>query len=82
MLQYFGRPQPLALTLGLTFLLILMIVRRLTAPKSADSSHVNKRELYTNRLLFDRDIRNGKTWIHRKPRESPEVQNQNDRKTN
>jgi acyl phosphate:glycerol-3-phosphate acyltransferase len=81
-LQYFGRPQPLALTLGLTFLLVLMIVRRLTAPKSAGSEHINRRELYTNRLLFDRDIRNGKAWIHRKPQDSPEVQNQKDRKTN
>jgi acyl phosphate:glycerol-3-phosphate acyltransferase len=80
-LRYFGHPQPLSLTLGLVLLLILMITRRLTAPKSAESTLINKREFYTNRLLFDRDIRDGQTWIHRKPDGSPIEPNPKDRKT-
>jgi acyl phosphate:glycerol-3-phosphate acyltransferase len=61
----FGKP--LALTLGLTAFLLLMIVRRLTAPKTAESCTIKARALYLNRFLFDRDIKDGNTWIRRLP---------------
>ena len=64
-----GLQKPLPLTLGLTALLFLMIIRRLTAPKTALSSTVSTRELLINRLLFDRDIRDAKLWISQKPKE-------------
>jgi acyl phosphate:glycerol-3-phosphate acyltransferase len=59
--------KPLVLTLGMTALLLVLIVRRLTAPKSEGAINVNQREVFVNRLLFDRDIRDGNVWIRRKP---------------
>jgi len=61
------RGEPLTMTLGLTGLFLLLVIRRLTAPLTPRSRSVSKRELYLNRLLFDRDIRDGKAWITLKP---------------
>jgi glycerol-3-phosphate acyltransferase PlsY len=54
---------PIEITLGLTALLVLLIIRRLTAPRTGRSNKVSTRELLLNRFLFDRDIRDGKSWI-------------------
>lgn len=62
--------QPLAVTLGLLAIFLIVVIRRLTAPQTAISASVSSRELLVNRLLFDRDIRDAKTWMHRKPREA------------
>jgi len=59
--------KPLMLTLGITALWFLLIIRRLTAPKTSDSLIINRRTLFINRLLFDRDIRDGKLWVKRQP---------------
>jgi glycerol-3-phosphate acyltransferase PlsY len=77
-LQYLGRPQPLTLTLGLTFLLLLMVIRRLSAPRTLAATPVSTREFLLTRLLFDRDIKDGKTWIHRKPSGSPKPKEKKD----
>ncbi|MCJ7743117.1 MAG: hypothetical protein MUO99_00960, partial [Dehalococcoidales bacterium] len=66
----FGVEQPLALTLGFVAILLLLIIRRLTAPRS--STGVPAGELIVNRLLFDRDIRDRKAWISRKPLVGPD----------
>jgi glycerol-3-phosphate acyltransferase PlsY len=68
-LQYFGRPQPLVLTLGLILFLIIMVIRRVTSPKTAASATISRRELFLNRLLLDRDIKDIKSWIGRKPKD-------------
>lgn len=62
--------RPLAVTLGLLTLLLIVVIRRLTAPRTAIATSVSSRELFVNRLLFDRDIRDGKAWVNRKPREA------------
>ena len=59
--------EPLALTLGFLAMLILMVIRRLTAPKSSLTASVPTGELLVNRLIFDRDIRDKEAWIYRKP---------------
>ncbi|MDD5702850.1 MAG: glycerol-3-phosphate acyltransferase [Dehalococcoidales bacterium] len=59
--------EPLELTLGLLGLFLLLVFRRLSAPLTARSATVSKRELFLNRFLFDRDIRDGKAWITFKP---------------
>jgi glycerol-3-phosphate acyltransferase PlsY len=59
--------EPLTLTLGLTALFLLLIFRRLSAPRTERSKLVSTRELMLNRFLFDRDIRDGKAWITLKP---------------
>jgi glycerol-3-phosphate acyltransferase PlsY len=55
------------ITLGFLALFVLMIVRRLTAPRTERSKQVSTRELLLNRLLFDRDIRDGKEWVKIQP---------------
>jgi glycerol-3-phosphate acyltransferase PlsY len=61
------RHEPLTLTLGLLGFFLLLIFRRLSAPLTPISKTIGKRELFLNRLLFDRDIRDGKAWISIKP---------------
>jgi acyl phosphate:glycerol-3-phosphate acyltransferase len=62
--------KPLELTLGLTVLLAIMVIRRLTAPRTAVSRQVSTWELYRTRFIFDRDIKDGNAWITRKPGDS------------
>jgi acyl phosphate:glycerol-3-phosphate acyltransferase len=57
--------EPMTLTLGLTGLFLLMIFRRISAPRSSRSASVSNWELLLNRFLFDRDIRDAKSWIRR-----------------
>jgi acyl phosphate:glycerol-3-phosphate acyltransferase len=66
--------KPLAVTLGLTAIVIILIVRRLTAPKTARSALVSTRQLYLNRLFFDRDIRDGKAWITSRPANNNKIE--------
>lgn len=57
----------LPLSLGFLAIFLVTIVRRLTVPRAAIAASVSTRELLFNRLLFDRDIRDRETWIHRTP---------------
>lgn len=54
-------------TLVLLALLLVIIIRRLTVPRSSLSSGLSTGELLLNRLLQDRDIRDRDTWVNRKP---------------
>jgi acyl phosphate:glycerol-3-phosphate acyltransferase len=62
--------EPLALTLGIAALFLVLPIRRVTAPKSSQAASISNRELFFNRLLFDRDIRDGKSWIFSRPPET------------
>ena len=59
----FGEPFPL--TLGFLAMFLIMVLRRLTAPRTSFSASETTGQLLVNRLLFDRDIRDGKAWIKR-----------------
>ncbi|MDP2729349.1 MAG: glycerol-3-phosphate acyltransferase [Dehalococcoidales bacterium] len=61
--QPLGIGEPLPTTLGLIAILLIVISKRLSVPRSPLSTSVPSRELFINRLLFDRDIRDRKTWI-------------------
>jgi glycerol-3-phosphate acyltransferase PlsY len=63
----FGIEEPLPLTLGFLAIFIILLVRRLTAPRTSLSASVTPGQLIINRLLFDRDIRDREAWIKRKP---------------
>ena len=65
-LASWGLGQPSAVTLGLLSIFLLMVIRRLAVPRDAIAASVSPGELLVNRLLFDRDIRDGKIWINRK----------------
>ncbi len=66
---------PLAVTLGCAALFLILVIRRVTAPKTDKAVCIPTRELLVNRLLFDRDILDGKTWIFRNP---PDVTEKDD----
>jgi glycerol-3-phosphate acyltransferase PlsY len=59
--------EPLAITLGVIALLLITMIKRLTAPRATIAASLSTGELILNRLLFDRDIRDRKAWISRAP---------------
>ena len=63
--QPLGVIERLPVTLGLLAIFLIVIIRRLTAPPSSFAASVPWGELVINRLLFDRDIRDRETWVHR-----------------
>jgi glycerol-3-phosphate acyltransferase PlsY len=67
-----GADEPLPMTLGFLAMFLLMVIRRLTVPKTSVTASVSSGELVLNRLLFDRDIRDKEAWIHRQPIEQAE----------
>ncbi|MBI2329512.1 MAG: glycerol-3-phosphate acyltransferase [Chloroflexi bacterium] len=50
-------------TLGFAALALIALSRRLLASRTALSASLPRLELLTNRLLFDRDIRDKKAWL-------------------
>ena len=59
--------EPPAMTLGFLAMFLIMVIRRLTAPRTSLSASVPFRELMLNRFLLDRDIRDKETWLKRRP---------------
>ncbi|MCJ7764202.1 MAG: glycerol-3-phosphate 1-O-acyltransferase PlsY [Dehalococcoidales bacterium] len=55
----------LPVTLGLAALALLGLLTRLITPRTRLSQSVPAAELFFNRLLFDRDIRDRKAWTER-----------------
>ena len=58
--------EPLSLTLGYLAMVLILIIKRLTAQPSTEKRLTGIRRLLLTRLLFDRDIRDRSAWIHRK----------------
>jgi glycerol-3-phosphate acyltransferase PlsY len=63
--------QPLELILGFVAMFIIMVIRRLTPPRTPASASVPTGELLLNRFLFDRDIKDREAWINQQ-RAKPE----------
>ncbi len=61
--------QPLVLTLGFLAVFLIIVFKRLSPRQAAGAGGVSKRRVLLNRLLFDRDIRDRKAWMYRKPAE-------------
>ncbi len=59
--------KPLEMTWGFLAMVLIMVIRRLTVPRTSVTASVPIGQLIINRLLFDRDIRDREVWIHRKP---------------
>lgn len=70
--QLFGIEKPLPITLGFVAIFLLAVIRRLTAPRTIFTASVSRGQLFVNRLLFDRDIRDRDAWINRRPAEQQE----------
>jgi len=63
----FGEPDPV--TLSLAALPLVIILRRLTAPLSAEGAALSKGALLYQRFLFDRDIKDSRAWMYRRTAE-------------
>lgn len=61
---------PLPITLGFLAIFLITVIKRLAMPRTAIAASLSNRQLLLNRLLFDRDIRDRKAWIHRGPLEA------------
>ena len=61
--QLLGIEERLPITLGFVIIALIGLGKRLLAPKTPLSETVSTAQLYINRLLFDRDIRDRKAWI-------------------
>lgn len=59
--------EPLSVTLGFLAMFLIIVIKRLTAPRSDEAVLVSKGRLLLNRLLFDRDIMDRKAWMYRVP---------------
>lgn len=62
--------EPLSVTMGFLAMLLIVVIKRLTAQRSAEMVSTSRGWLFLYRLLFDRDTPNRKTWMHRKPAET------------
>ena len=60
----------LPITLGFVVLTLIGLSKRLLTPRTMLSKSVPPVQLFINRLLFDRDIRDREAWVHRAPPEA------------
>lgn len=67
---FFSKPlginEPLPVTLCYAGILVIAMIRRFTAPRTSLSASVSRSELFINRLLYDRDIKDREAWVNRK----------------
>ncbi len=64
--QPLGVTDKLPLALGFLVIFLVVVIRRLTAPRTILTASVTRGQLLVNRLLFDRDIRDRKVWINQR----------------
>ena len=65
--------EPPSLALGFLAMVLIIVAKRLTAQRLAEAVSISKKRLFFNRLLFDRDIKDRKVWMNRKPVGQQEV---------
>ncbi len=58
--------EPLSVTMGFLAMALIIIIKRLTAQSAIEARNIGMGRLLLNRLLFDRDIGDRTTWVHRK----------------
>jgi glycerol-3-phosphate acyltransferase PlsY len=63
--QPLGVADKLPTLLGFLAMFLIVVIRRLTAPRTPLTDTVPRGQLFINRLLLDRDIRDREAWIHR-----------------
>jgi glycerol-3-phosphate acyltransferase PlsY len=66
-LSSWGLHLSLAVTLGFVSIFLVLVIKRLAAQPSSEATTISRNHLLLNRLLFDRDIRDRKAWMSRKP---------------
>ena len=73
--------EPLSVTLSFLAIFMIVVIRRLTAHRRITTVPVSNKRLLFNRLVFDRDIMDRKTWMYQRnlktglPEESEQREN-------
>jgi acyl phosphate:glycerol-3-phosphate acyltransferase len=57
--------EPLSVTMGFVAMTLIVVIKRLTAQPAIEARNIGMGRLLWNRLLYDRDIGDRKTWVHR-----------------
>jgi len=70
-----GFDEPLALTLCLMGMVLLMMVKRLVANWNLDPLVAAWKQVALYRILLDRDVRAREAWVHRRPPDAGEKRN-------
>jgi len=65
--QPLGVTDKLPIALGFLAIFLITVIRRLTARRTIFTASVTRGQLFVNRLLFDRDIRDRQAWIKQRP---------------
>ena len=58
--------EPLSVTLGFLTIFLIVVIRRLTARRRITAVPVSNKRLLFNRLFFDRDIMDRRTWMYQR----------------
>jgi acyl phosphate:glycerol-3-phosphate acyltransferase len=66
--------EPVLLTIAYASLVVVVIIKRLTAQPNKDIAKGTMGRVYLNRFLFDRDIRDRVAWVQRKDLTDEEYQ--------
>ena len=59
--------EPVTTTLGFLAIFLIVVIKRLVAPRAVEATSIGKKRVLLNRLLFDRDIMDRKAWMYRRP---------------
>jgi glycerol-3-phosphate acyltransferase PlsY len=59
--------EPLTTTLGFLAIFLIVVIKRLVAPRAVEATSISQQRVLLNRLLFDRDIMDRKAWMYRRP---------------
>ncbi len=57
--------EPLVTTLGFLVLFLAVVIKRLVSPRATEATSVSRKKVLLNRLFFDRDIMDRRTWMYR-----------------
>jgi glycerol-3-phosphate acyltransferase PlsY len=65
--------EPVAMTMGYLALVLIIIIKRLTAQPNSLMGISNTGQVLLNRFLFDRDVRDRAAWVNRKHTPDKEI---------
>ena len=68
-----GLGDPLPVVLGYVIIFIISVIKRVAGPRAEIAASLGYRQLFINRLLFDRDIRDRVAWLNRQSGRNPAI---------
>ena len=72
--------EPFSITMGFLTMSLIIITKRLTAPRPVGGVTVSEGRLLLSRLLFDRDIMDREAWMYRVPHKASTTKKPGQRK--